>query len=76
LYVLVNPVKGELTPIIVQEGSAGKKEFTVPVEDIVETLAYSIHLRLTKKNKMETCPPSPCTGAIAKEIGEAYFLAR
>ncbi len=66
-YVLVNPLVGDVTHLIVQQGSSNKKVFMVPVKNIAETIGGTIRLRLTSR-KLQKMPRFIRTAVVMQEV--------
>jgi len=66
-FVLINPIRGQVTHLVVKEDLLPNSEYIVPVDLIIETVAETIRLSCTKE-KLERLDPFLQTAFIAESV--------
>jgi sporulation protein YlmC with PRC-barrel domain len=70
-YVLINPVVGQVTHLVVREDSPPNIEYIVPVEVLSETVADTIQLRCSRA-ELEKMAPFVQTEFIEEKVPQMY----
>jgi sporulation protein YlmC with PRC-barrel domain len=74
-YVLINPVIGHVTHLVVKEDSSPKMEYIVPIDLVAEIRSATIHLRCSKV-ELEKMDPFIKTKFIEEKLQQNYAYAR
>ena len=71
-FVLVNPVTDKVTHLVVQEDAFPNKEYLVPVDMVVATIANTIQLRCSQA-ELEKMDPFLKTRYVEQKLADVYF---
>jgi uncharacterized protein YrrD len=71
-YVLINPIRQEVTHLVVKEAKAPHSERVVPIEDVLETTPDKIMLKCTR-HQLSGMNPFIKTEYISEERPEMYI---
>lgn len=70
-YVLLNPVTGRVTHLVVQEDAPPHTEYIVPLEILAETLDGTVQLRCSKA-ELQKMNPFVKTEFVQQEVPDVY----